>query len=85
MRKINGMYIRFCDNYGMDHQGNLIALASFSEGRLLDKMKSVAVKSLVAFLSQMTTALGQLAIGSFLAEVLPPYLPIMHRSIISSL
>ncbi|GMH25693.1 hypothetical protein Nepgr_027536 [Nepenthes gracilis] len=56
-------------DYGkMPTQGTLIALASFSEGRLLDKLKSAALLSPVAYLSHMTTALGIVAARAFVGE-----------------
>lgn len=47
-----------------------MVLASLSEGRLVDKLKSVALLSPVAYLSHMTTALGVLAAKSFVGEVI---------------
>ncbi|XP_042500352.1 triacylglycerol lipase 2-like isoform X4 [Macadamia integrifolia] len=49
--------------------GTLIALASFSEGKLVDKLKSAALLSPVAYLSHMTTAIGVLAARSFVGEM----------------
>ncbi|KAK6912993.1 AB-hydrolase lipase domain [Dillenia turbinata] len=49
--------------------GTLIALASFSEGRLVDKLKSAVLLSPIAYLSHMTTALGVLAAKSFVGEI----------------
>nr|XP_009761472.1 PREDICTED: triacylglycerol lipase 2-like isoform X1 [Nicotiana sylvestris] len=49
--------------------GTLIALASFSEGRNLDKIKSAALLSPVAYLSHMTTALGVVAARAFVSEI----------------
>ncbi|OWM74002.1 hypothetical protein CDL15_Pgr022273 [Punica granatum] len=49
--------------------GTLIALASLSEGRLVDQLRSVALLSPVAYLSYMTTALGVVAAKSPLAEI----------------
>ncbi|XP_043723545.1 triacylglycerol lipase 2-like [Telopea speciosissima] len=49
--------------------GTLIALASFSEGKLVDKLKSAALLSPVAYLSHMTTAIGVLAAKAFVGEM----------------
>ncbi|XP_050231371.1 triacylglycerol lipase 2-like [Mercurialis annua] len=49
--------------------GTLIALASFSEGLLVDKVKSAALLSPIAYLSHMNTALGVLAAQSFVGEI----------------
>nr|GEX24115.1 triacylglycerol lipase 2-like [Tanacetum cinerariifolium] len=49
--------------------GTLIALASFSEGKQIDKMKSAALLSPIAYLSHMTTPLGVLAAKIFVGEV----------------
>lgn len=51
-------------------QGTLIALASFSEGNLVEQLKSAALLSPVAYLSHMKTALGDLAAKAFLGEVI---------------
>lgn len=53
----------------------MIALASFSEGRLVDKLKSAALLSPIAYLSHMTTALGVVAAKAFVGEVCiyPPH------------
>lgn len=51
-------------------QGTLIALASFSEGRLVSQLRSAALLSPIAYLSHMNTALGVLAAKSFVGEVL---------------
>lgn len=58
-----------CDGLSL-FQGTLMVLASLSEGRLVDKLKSVALLSPVAYLSHMTTALGVLAAKSFVGEVI---------------
>ncbi|KVH92817.1 Alpha/beta hydrolase fold-1 [Cynara cardunculus var. scolymus] len=50
--------------------GTLIALASLSEGKQLDKLKSAALLSPIAYLSHMTTALGVLAAKVFVGEYL---------------
>lgn len=47
----------------------MIALASFSEGKQIDKIKSAALLSPVAYLSHMTTALGVVAARAFVSEV----------------
>ncbi|GAB4848002.1 hypothetical protein Ancab_002662 [Ancistrocladus abbreviatus] len=49
--------------------GTLTALAALSEGRLVDKMKSAALLSPVAYLSHMTTALGIVAARAFVGEI----------------
>ncbi|KAK4710570.1 hypothetical protein R3W88_005083 [Solanum pinnatisectum] len=49
--------------------GTLIALASFSEGKQIDKVKSAALLSPVAYLSHMTTALGDVAARAFVSEI----------------
>lgn len=50
-------------------QGTLTALASFSEGLLVNKVKSAALLSPVAYLSHMKTALGVVAAKTFVGEV----------------
>ncbi|KAH6781213.1 Myzus persicae-induced lipase 1 [Perilla frutescens var. hirtella] len=49
--------------------GTLIALASFSEGKQIDKVKSAVLLSPIAYLSHMTTALGVLTARSFVGEI----------------
>ncbi|KAM3364088.1 triacylglycerol lipase 2 [Capsicum galapagoense] len=49
--------------------GTLIALASLSEGRQPDKIKSAALLSPIAYLSHMTTALGVITARSFIGEI----------------
>ncbi|KAK4483219.1 hypothetical protein RD792_010401, partial [Penstemon davidsonii] len=49
--------------------GTLIALASFSEGKQVDKVKSAALLSPIAYLSHMNTALGFLAAKAFIGEI----------------
>ncbi|KAJ4831120.1 Lipoyl ligase [Turnera subulata] len=49
--------------------GTLIAVASFSEGLLVDKLKSAVLLSPIAYLSHMNTALGVLAAKSFVGEI----------------
>nr|XP_043616604.1 triacylglycerol lipase 2 [Erigeron canadensis] len=49
--------------------GTLIALASFSEGKQIDKIKSAALLSPIAYLSHMTTPLGVLAAKYFVGEI----------------
>ncbi|GAB2278528.1 hypothetical protein Dimus_013206 [Dionaea muscipula] len=48
--------------------GTLIALASFSEGKMIDKVRSAALLSPIAYLSHMTTPLGVVLATSFVAE-----------------
>ncbi|KAG6515602.1 hypothetical protein ZIOFF_026031 [Zingiber officinale] len=50
--------------------GTLIALSSLSQGKLVDKMKSAALLSPIAYLSHITTPLGNLAARAFVADVL---------------
>jgi lysosomal acid lipase/cholesteryl ester hydrolase len=50
-------------------QGTLVALAALSEGRLVDKMKSAALLTPVAYLAHMTTPLGILLAKAFVGEV----------------
>ncbi|KAK3036459.1 hypothetical protein RJ639_030058 [Escallonia herrerae] len=49
--------------------GTLIALASFSEGKEIDKVRSAALLSPIAYLSHMTTALGDVAARAFAGEI----------------
>ncbi|KAJ6314838.1 hypothetical protein OIU78_018346 [Salix suchowensis] len=49
--------------------GTLIALASFSEGLLVDKLKSAVLLSPIAYLSHMNTALGVAAAKVFVGEI----------------
>nr|XP_010926726.1 triacylglycerol lipase 2 [Elaeis guineensis] len=49
--------------------GTLIALASFSEGKLVDKLMSAALLSPVAYLSHMTTPLGILGARAFVDQI----------------
>ncbi|XP_019161592.1 PREDICTED: triacylglycerol lipase 2 isoform X2 [Ipomoea nil] len=49
--------------------GTLMALASFSEGRLVDKVKSAVLLSPIAYLSHMTTGLGLMAARAFVGEI----------------
>lgn len=49
--------------------GTLIALASFSEGLQIDKVKSTVLLCPVAYLSHMTTSLGVLAVRYFVSEI----------------
>ncbi|CAK7328291.1 unnamed protein product [Dovyalis caffra] len=49
--------------------GTLIALASFSEGLLVDKLKSAVLLSPIAYLSHMNTALGVVAAKAFVGEI----------------
>lgn len=54
--------------------GTLIALASFSEGRLVNNLKSAALLSPVAYLTHMTTPLGILAARAFVGEIITNWL-----------
>ncbi|XP_059643171.1 triacylglycerol lipase 2 [Cornus florida] len=49
--------------------GTLIALAAFSEGKQIDKVKAAALLSPIAYLSHMTTALGVVAAKAFVGEI----------------
>ncbi|CAL0323265.1 unnamed protein product [Lupinus luteus] len=55
-------------NYVGHSLGTLIALASFSEGKLVNQVKSAALLSPIAYLSHMNTALGVLAAKTFVGE-----------------
>ncbi|KAJ4757644.1 Lipase [Rhynchospora pubera] len=50
--------------------GTLVALASLSEGKLVDKLKSAVLLSPVAYLTHMTTPLGILCARAFVGEIL---------------
>ncbi|XP_047070767.1 triacylglycerol lipase 2-like [Lolium rigidum] len=50
--------------------GTLVALAALSEGRLVDKMKSAALLTPVAYLAHMTTPLGILLAKTFVGEAI---------------
>ncbi|XP_047172447.1 triacylglycerol lipase 2 isoform X2 [Vigna umbellata] len=56
-------------NYVGHSLGTLIALASFSEGTLVNQLNSAALLSPIAYLSHMNTALGVIAAKSFVGEV----------------
>ncbi|XP_074345805.1 triacylglycerol lipase 2-like isoform X2 [Apium graveolens] len=49
--------------------GTLTALAGFSEGNQVDKVKSAAMLSPIAYVSHITTALGNLAAKAFVGEI----------------
>ncbi|CAA2966006.1 triacylglycerol lipase 2-like [Olea europaea subsp. europaea] len=49
--------------------GTLMALASFSEGKLIDKIRSATLLSPIAYLSHMTTTLGVLVARAFVGEI----------------
>jgi lysosomal acid lipase/cholesteryl ester hydrolase len=51
-------------------QGTLVALAALSEGRLVDKLKSAALLTPVAYLAHMTTPIGILLAKAFVGEVI---------------
>ncbi|XP_027357180.1 triacylglycerol lipase 2-like [Abrus precatorius] len=57
-------------NYVGHSLGTLVALASFSEGKLVNQLKSAAMLSPVAYLSYMKTALGVIAAKSFVGEII---------------
>ncbi|XP_047306182.1 triacylglycerol lipase 2-like [Impatiens glandulifera] len=50
-------------------KGTLIALAAFSQGELLNMIRSVVLLSPIAYLSQMPSPLGKAAANNFIAEV----------------
>jgi lysosomal acid lipase/cholesteryl ester hydrolase len=52
-----------------------VALAAFSEGRMVDKMKSAALLTPVAYLSHITTPIGMLLSKAFVGEVLTSFSP----------
>ncbi|XP_072992570.1 triacylglycerol lipase 2 [Typha latifolia] len=54
--------------------GTLVALASFSEGKLVDKLKSAALLSPVAYLTHMTTPIGILCAKAFVGEIITNWL-----------
>ncbi|KAI9121571.1 hypothetical protein K1719_008604 [Acacia pycnantha] len=56
-------------NYVGHSLGTLIALASFSQGSLVDQLQSAALLSPIAYLSHMKTALGVIAAKAFVGEV----------------
>ncbi|XXG50256.1 hypothetical protein AAC387_Pa02g4301 [Persea americana] len=56
--------------------GALVALASFSEGKLVDMLKSAALPTPIAYLSHMTSVIGQLAAKAFLGETMTDLLGI---------
>ncbi|KAG4938368.1 hypothetical protein AAZX31_16G054500 [Glycine max] len=56
-------------NYVGHSLGTLVALASFSEGKLVNQLKSAALLSPIAYLSHMNTALGVVAAKSFVGEI----------------
>ncbi|CAL9128943.1 unnamed protein product [Musa acuminata var. zebrina] len=49
--------------------GTLTALSAFSEGKLVDKIKSAALLTPVAYLTSMTTTIGRAAASAFAGEV----------------
>ncbi|CAL2250811.1 unnamed protein product [Prunus armeniaca] len=56
-------------NYVGHSLGTLFALASLSDGKLVDQMKSAALLSPIAYLSHMNTALGVAAAKAFVGEI----------------
>ncbi|KAL5154165.1 Triacylglycerol lipase 2 [Glycine soja] len=56
-------------NYVGHSLGTLIALASFSEGKLVNQLKSTALLSPIAYLSHMNTKLGVVVAKSFVGEI----------------
>ncbi|KAK3122226.1 hypothetical protein QOZ80_8BG0666790 [Eleusine coracana subsp. coracana] len=54
--------------------GTLVALAAFSEGKLVDKLKSAALLTPVAYLAHITTPIGILLAKAFVGEVLSDFL-----------
>ncbi|KAL9323675.1 hypothetical protein ACSQ67_008532 [Phaseolus vulgaris] len=57
-------------NYVGHSLGTLIALASFTEGKLVNQLKSAALLGPVAYLSHMKTVLGVLAAKAFIGEIM---------------
>uniref|UniRef100_A0A6V7QY89 Lipase n=1 Tax=Ananas comosus var. bracteatus TaxID=296719 RepID=A0A6V7QY89_ANACO len=56
--------------------GTLTALASFSEGKLVDKLQSAALLSPIAYLTHMTTPIGILCAKAFIGEIITNWLGI---------
>ncbi|KAJ8646133.1 hypothetical protein MRB53_007881 [Persea americana] len=56
--------------------GTLVGLASFSEGKLVDMLKSAALPTPIAYLSHMTSVIGQVAAKAFLGEIMTDLLGI---------
>ncbi|XP_054799957.1 triacylglycerol lipase 2 isoform X2 [Prosopis cineraria] len=56
-------------NYVGHSLGTLVALASFSEGGLVDQLQAAALLSPIAYLSHMNTALGVIAAKAFVGEI----------------
>ena len=50
-------------------QGTLTALSAFSEGKLVNMIKSAALLSPVAYLTYMATPIGAAAASAFSGEV----------------
>ncbi|KAL9323676.1 hypothetical protein ACSQ67_008533 [Phaseolus vulgaris] len=57
-------------NYVGHSLGTLIALASFTEGKLVNQLKSAALLCPVAYLSHMKTVLGVVVANSFIGEIM---------------
>ncbi|CAJ1947624.1 unnamed protein product [Sphenostylis stenocarpa] len=57
-------------NYVGHSLGTLIVLASFSEGKLVNQLKSAALLSPVAYLNHMKTEIGIIAANSFIGEII---------------
>ncbi|XP_062195920.1 triacylglycerol lipase 2-like [Phragmites australis] len=57
-------------HYAGHSMGTLVALAAFSEGRLVDKLKSAALLTPVAYLAHITTPIGLLLAKAFVGELL---------------
>ncbi|XP_008678389.1 triacylglycerol lipase 2 isoform X4 [Zea mays] len=54
--------------------GTLVALAAFSEGRVVSQLKSAALLTPVAYLAHITTPIGILLAKAFVGEVLSDFL-----------
>ncbi|CAO2202651.1 unnamed protein product [Urochloa humidicola] len=54
--------------------GTLVALAAFSEGRLVDQLKSAALLTPVAYLAHITTPIGILLARAFVGEIISGFL-----------
>ncbi|KAJ1269304.1 hypothetical protein BS78_07G201400 [Paspalum vaginatum] len=54
--------------------GTLVALAAFSEGRVVDQLKSAALLTPVAYLAHITTPIGILLAKAFVGELISDFL-----------
>lgn len=58
-----------------------MALAAFSEGRVVDQLKSAALLTPVAYLAHITTPIGILLARAFVGEVTTHCAVLCHRSV----